>query len=73
MWSAGVVVRDVLAQYRLYESFGVAVRSGRAGRDLHDADVGVGVGQNSIECGGGLPGTVADEESGLCGLISEFA
>jgi hypothetical protein len=51
------------------EAFCEAVRSWTARRDLHD--VNAGVGQDRVERGGELAGSVADEEPEGCGAAVE--
>jgi hypothetical protein len=51
------------------ESFGEAVRSRTARRDLHDVDPGAG--QDGVERGGELAGAVADEEPEGGGTVVE--
>jgi hypothetical protein len=53
-----------------HESLREAVRSGTAGRDLHD--VYAFVGQDGIEWPGELAGTIADEEPEFAGVIIEI-
>jgi hypothetical protein len=52
-----------------YESFGEAVRSRAAWRDLHGVDARVG--QDGVERGGELAGPVADEEAECGGMAVE--
>jgi hypothetical protein len=52
-----------------YEPFGIGVRPGAAGRDLHGLDTGAG--QDRVEGVGELPGPVADQEPEIGGVIAE--
>jgi hypothetical protein len=52
-----------------YEAFGIGVRRGASGRDLHGFDTGAG--QGRVEGCGELPGPVADEEPEVGGVIAE--
>jgi hypothetical protein len=52
-----------------YEPFGIGVRPGAPGRDLHGFDTGAG--QGRIERCGELPGPVADQEPEVRGVIAE--
>jgi hypothetical protein len=53
-----------------YEPFGIGVRPGALGRDLHGLDTGAG--QGRIERCGELPGPVADQEPEARGAITEI-
>jgi hypothetical protein len=52
-----------------HETFGIGVRTGTSGRDLHHLDTGAG--QGGVERCCELPGPVADQEPEVRGPITE--
>ena len=52
-----------------HEPFGISIRAGTSGRDLHGSDAGVG--QDRVKRCGELPGAVTDQEPEVRGAVTE--